>query len=230
MRNIYTCTWCSSWSMKISFLVLWDFEHGTKALKTPHCRLQWQQLLKRIQCLSNTILSVNLNNVIISSGNNKSRLLFEAINSCTFWISSKPLKFLSPQDEVTGNVNVGLGRTVPIACILVSIFNDGRNIDKNGRLWISLSNLDKVESLFCRTKPEEESHDTRTCLRASRKVHSIFNENLLKVKNAVDLLASVAHVISDSDRVEAIINGLSEEYDTFVILSIIDQKYMQTMQ
>lgn len=113
MRNIYTCTWCSSWSMKISFLVLWDFEHGTKALKTPHCRLQWQQLLKRIQCLSNTILclsntilSVNLNNVIISSGNNKSRLLFEAINSCTFWISSKPLKFLSPQDEVTGNVNV----------------------------------------------------------------------------------------------------------------------------
>lgn len=40
---------------------------------------------------------------------------------------------------------------------------------------------------------------------------------LLKIKNIVDRLASVGHIVSSSDHIEAIFNGLSEEYDTFII-------------
>lgn len=43
------------------------------------------------------------------------------------------------------------------------------------------------------------------------------NKYLLKNKNVIDGLSSVGHVISSSDHVEAIFNGLSEEYDMFVI-------------
>lgn len=37
------------------------------------------------------------------------------------------------------------------------------------------------------------------------------NKYLLKTKNAVDRLASVNHVVSDLNHVEAIFNGLLEE-------------------
>lgn len=43
-------------------------------------------------------------------------------------------------------------------------------------------------------------------------------EYLLKIKNVVGLLASVGHVVSISDHVEANFSGLTEEYDTFLIL------------
>lgn len=43
------------------------------------------------------------------------------------------------------------------------------------------------------------------------------NEYLLKIKNIVDRLASVSHIVSSSYHIDAIFNGLSEEYDTFII-------------
>lgn len=43
------------------------------------------------------------------------------------------------------------------------------------------------------------------------------NDYLSKVKNVVDRLASVGHIVSPQDHVETIFNGLPDEYDTFVI-------------
>lgn len=42
------------------------------------------------------------------------------------------------------------------------------------------------------------------------------NEYLLKVKNTMDRLASV-DTLSDSDHIEFILNGLPENYDTFIV-------------
>lgn len=44
------------------------------------------------------------------------------------------------------------------------------------------------------------------------------NEYLLKIQNIVDRLASV-HIVSASDHIEAIFNGLLEDYDAIVITS-----------
>lgn len=40
-------------------------------------------------------------------------------------------------------------------------------------------------------------------------------------------MASIGHVISDSGHVEAIFIGLPEEYDTFLIFVIPDQKHIR---
>lgn len=37
------------------------------------------------------------------------------------------------------------------------------------------------------------------------------------IKNSVDRLASIGHSVSDFDHIEAIFNGLPEDYDTFII-------------
>lgn len=39
----------------------------------------------------------------------------------------------------------------------------------------------------------------------------------MKIKNIVDRLASVGHIVAETDHIEAIFNGLPEDYDTFVI-------------
>lgn len=43
------------------------------------------------------------------------------------------------------------------------------------------------------------------------------NEYLSKITNAIICLVLVAHSISDSDDIEAIFNGLPDDYDTFII-------------
>lgn len=53
-------------------------------------------------------------------------------------------------------------------------------------------------------------------LQNTKKGSLTINEYLLKVKNVIDKLASVGHQLSDTDHIEAIFNGLPEEYDTFV--------------
>lgn len=54
-------------------------------------------------------------------------------------------------------------------------------------------------------------------LQGRKKGSSSINEYLLKIKNVIDRLASVGHPVSSSDHIDAILNGLPEEYDTFVI-------------
>lgn len=43
------------------------------------------------------------------------------------------------------------------------------------------------------------------------------NEYLLQGKNTVYKLASVGHFMTDANHIETILNGLLEEYDTFII-------------
>lgn len=43
------------------------------------------------------------------------------------------------------------------------------------------------------------------------------NKYLSKIKNVVDRLALAGHTVTPQDHVEAIFNGLSEEYGTYVI-------------
>ena len=44
------------------------------------------------------------------------------------------------------------------------------------------------------------------------------NDYLLKIKSLVDQLTSVGDVLATKDHIDAIIYGLSSEYDTFVVL------------
>uniref|UniRef100_A0A803R258 Uncharacterized protein n=1 Tax=Cannabis sativa TaxID=3483 RepID=A0A803R258_CANSA len=59
----------------------------------------------------------------------------------------------------------------------------------------------------------------RTKLQNLKKGSLSLNDYLLKVKQTVDLLASVGEVLSDRDHVAAIFKGLPSEYDTFGISS-----------
>ncbi|PON99029.1 LOW QUALITY PROTEIN: hypothetical protein TorRG33x02_052660 [Trema orientale] len=54
-------------------------------------------------------------------------------------------------------------------------------------------------------------------LRNTKKGSLPLNEYLLKIKNAIDLLASVGYFLSTSDHIEANFSGLPDEYDNFVI-------------
>ena len=44
------------------------------------------------------------------------------------------------------------------------------------------------------------------------------NDYLLKIKSLVDQLASVGHVLTIKDQIGAIFDGLSYDYDTFIVL------------
>lgn len=57
----------------------------------------------------------------------------------------------------------------------------------------------------------------KTKLRNIKKGSLRVNEYTLQIKIVVYRLASVGHIISSSNHVEAIFNGLLEKYDTFVI-------------
>ena len=44
------------------------------------------------------------------------------------------------------------------------------------------------------------------------------NDYLLKIKSLVDQLASLGHVLTIKDQIGAILDGLSYDYDTFIVL------------
>lgn len=56
-----------------------------------------------------------------------------------------------------------------------------------------------------------------------KKGSSSINKYLSKINNAVDRLASVGHSVLDADHVEAIFNGLPQEY-TFIISVTLDER------
>ena len=55
---------------------------------------------------------------------------------------------------------------------------------------------------------------------------------LLKIKNCVDKLASVGHIMSVNDHIEAIFNRLTNEYDAFVVFvsSRTDSYFIQEIE
>lgn len=75
-------------------------------------------------------------------------------------------------------------------------------------------NLDKAEVLHC--SPHAKISQFKIMLQSIKKGPLSMNEYLLKVKNTMDRLASV-DTLSDSDHIEFILNGLPENYDTFIV-------------
>ena len=43
------------------------------------------------------------------------------------------------------------------------------------------------------------------------------NEYLFKIKNYVDMLTAIRYYLSSNDHIEAIFNGLTKEYGTFIV-------------
>lgn len=91
-----------------------------------------------------------------------------------------------------------------------------RYIDKNGRLWYGPRIWPKL-NLYFTAQTRATVSQFETLLQERQKCSLYINNYSLKVKNIVDRLATVDHTISFSDHLEAIFNGLLEEYDRFVI-------------
>lgn len=70
---------------------------------------------------------------------------------------------------------------------------------------------------FFATQTRAKISQFKLMLQGTKKGSSSINEYLLKIKNVIDRLASVGHPVSSSYHIDAILNGLPEEYDTFVI-------------
>lgn len=54
-------------------------------------------------------------------------------------------------------------------------------------------------------------------LQGTRKGSSSINEYMLKIKNIIDRLTSFGHPVSSNNHIDAVLNGLPREYDTFVV-------------
>lgn len=56
-------------------------------------------------------------------------------------------------------------------------------------------------------------------MKAIKKDNLTFNKYLflLKIKHVVNILASMGHVLSPKDHVEVIFEGISSEYDNFLV-------------
>lgn len=72
-------------------------------------------------------------------------------------------------------------------------------------------------NLYFAAQTKAKVSQSKTMLQSIKKGSLTISEYILKVKNAVKKLASVGHVLSNTDEIEVIFNGLLEEYDTFVI-------------
>ena len=54
-------------------------------------------------------------------------------------------------------------------------------------------------------------------------------EYLSKIKSCVDFLALVGHILTDKDHIDAILDGLTDEYDAF-ITSILTRSKSYTVE
>lgn len=72
-------------------------------------------------------------------------------------------------------------------------------------------------NLYFVTQVRADFSQLKTMLQNIKKGSLTVNEYLLKVKSAIDRLASVEQFISDADVIEAIFNWLPEDYDTLII-------------
>ena len=95
----------------------------------------------------------------------------------------------------------------------------------NGRIWIYESDLRNPWSIFHYTGLSQNFSVQDSTLEHKKGSLSL-DEYLLKTKNYVDMLAFVGYFLSTSNYIKAIFNGLYDEHDVFIIVSIffrIDQ-------
>lgn len=80
----------------------------------------------------------------------------------------------------------------------------------------STLNLEQTHHILRCTDPSK-GLSTETASSECQERSLSINDFLSKIKNVIDRLASVGHVVNPSDHIEAIFNGLSVEYDTFIV-------------
>lgn len=80
----------------------------------------------------------------------------------------------------------------------------------------SFSKLGKTEPMLGNTNSGKDL-TTRDNIAEHQERFNLYKWISVENQDVVDRLASIGYVISSSDHVEAIFNGLSEEYDMFVI-------------
>lgn len=80
------------------------------------------------------------------------------------------------------------------------------------------SQIQSTLETFFMAQTKAKSYQYTTQLKNTRKFSFSMFDYLLCIKVAVDQLTSIGHVLSTSNHLNAIYDGLSFEYDTFVIL------------
>lgn len=133
--------------------------------------------------------------------------------------SNQPVKFVSDQDEsakaVTQEFLEWEQQDQLLVSWLLSSMTEGIltrmvGAESAHQIWSKLN-------LYFAAQNRAKVSQFKLILQNTKKGSLTINEYLLKVKNVIDKLASVGHQLTDTDHIEAIFNGLPEEYDTFVI-------------
>lgn len=130
-----------------------------------------------------------------------------------------PPKFLSAADEASGTLNEAFlqwdQQDQLLMSWLLASMSDGMLVrmvgcDYSFQIW------EKLEVFFA-SQTKAKVNQLQTQLRSLKKGTMIASDYLLKVKRIVDSLSAVGSPISVSDHIDAILDGLSEDYNGFVV-------------
>lgn len=127
--------------------------------------------------------------------------------------------FLQPQDEISGVINQSflqweqqdqLLASRLLSSMSESILMGMVGCDSAFQIWQTL------EKYFV-SQTRAKVSQLKDQLKAIKKDNLTLNECLLKIKHIVNLLSLVGHVLSNKDHIESIFEGLSSEYDSFIV-------------
>ena len=133
--------------------------------------------------------------------------------------------FLQTQDEISGVINQSflqweqqdqLLASRLLSSMSESILMGMVGCDSAFQIWQTL------EKYFV-SQTRAKVSQLKDQLKAIKKDNLTLNECLLKIKHIVNLLSLVGHVLSNKDHIEAIFEGLSSEYDSFIVSVTQDQ-------
>ncbi|RVX03711.1 Retrovirus-related Pol polyprotein from transposon RE1 [Vitis vinifera] len=126
-----------------------------------------------------------------------------------------PSKFLSSDDETQNHVNPKFQDweqqdQLIMSWLLASLLTRMVNCDTSAQVW-------KTLELYFATQVRAKVTQFKTQLHNTKKGDLSISDYLLKIRNVVDLLALVGHKISIKDHIDAIFEGLPQDYETFII-------------
>ena len=119
-------------------------------------------------------------------------------------------EFLSSDDETQNHVNPkfqdwGQQDQLIMSWLLASIFD------------VFLTCMGKTLELYFATQVRAKVTQFKTQLHNTKKGDLSITDYLLKIRNVVDLLTLVGHKSSIKDHIDAIFEGLPQDYETFII-------------
>lgn len=130
-----------------------------------------------------------------------------------------PSRFLTPADEVAGKLNEEFltweQQDQLLLSWLLASMSDGLLIrmvgcDYSFQVW------EKLEQFFA-SQTKAKVNQLKTQLRSLKKGSLSATDYLLKIKKLVDSLFSVGSPLTTADHIEAILEGLPEEYNAFIV-------------